>query len=149
MIAYFMVNMWQAWALVCIICLILELTSGDFFIMCFSLGAIAAAIVAAIGTSLTAQIIVWVVASALCLLFVRPFALKYLHKHDEDHPSNADALMGREGTVSETIKAGDYGRVAIDGDDWKAKSNVDRDILEGTKVRVIGRESIIITVETI
>lgn len=149
MIEYFMANQWQAWALLCIICLILELTSDDFFIMCFSLGAVAAAIVAAVGANLTTQIIAWVVASTLCLVFVRPFALKCLHKHEQCRPSNADALMGREGTVSQTIKAGDYGRVAIDGDDWKARSTSACDIPVGAKVRVTGRESIIITVETV
>ena len=39
MIEYFQQNMWQLWTLIGVICLILELTSGDFFIMCFSIGA--------------------------------------------------------------------------------------------------------------
>ena len=35
MIEYFASNLWQAWAIMALICLILELTSGDFFFCCF------------------------------------------------------------------------------------------------------------------
>ena len=63
--------------------------------------------------------------------------------------SNADALMGRQGRVVEAVKADAFGRVQIDGDIWKAVTNESQDIPEGANVRVIGRESTIITVETI
>lgn len=55
--------------------------------------------------------------------------------------------MGRIGRVSEAIEQGGYGRVAIDGDDWKAVSADGSYIPLGQNVRVVGRESIIITVE--
>lgn len=145
MIEYFQSNMWQLWLLVCIVCLILELTSGDFFIMCFSLGALAA-LVATPFTGFVGQVVVWILGTVLCLLFVRPVMLKYFHNKGKDRPSNADALMGRIGTVSQTIVAGDHGRVKIDGDDWKAVSTTAADVPVGTKVKVVGRESIIITV---
>lgn len=38
---YIMNNVWQVWAIAAVICLILELSSGDFFIICFSIGAVA------------------------------------------------------------------------------------------------------------
>lgn len=146
MIEYFQANLWQLWALISILCLILELTSGDFFIMCFSLGAIPALIADLAGASFTAQIIIFAVCSALCIFFVRPVALKYLHKHDE-RVSNADALVGREGRVTQTIEASGYGRVAVDGDDWKAQSASGEIIEEGTRVRITRLDSIIVTVE--
>lgn len=149
MIEYFQANMWLLWTLVCIICLILELTSGDFFIMCFSLGAIPTAIVAAAGAGFTMQIVTWLVFTVLCLIFVRPFVLTYLHRHDRERHSNADALMGREGIVTEAIEPDGFGRVKIDGDSWKAASSDKAGIEAGVKVKVIGRESIIITVERI
>jgi membrane protein implicated in regulation of membrane protease activity len=49
----------------------------------------------------------------------------------------------------ETIKADGFGRVQIDGDIWKAVTNEPQDIPEGTNVLVVGRESTIITVESI
>ncbi len=46
---------------------------------------------------------------------VRPIALKYLHQGTDKRLSNVDALIGREGKVTDTIEAGGYGRVKIDG----------------------------------
>ena len=146
MIEYFQNNLWQLWTLVGILCLILELTSGDFFIMCFSIGAFVTAIVAAFVPSFTVQVIVFAVASLLCLLFVRPLALKYFHRKDPDRPSNADAMVGRRGVVTEKIEAGGYGRVNIDGDSWKAQSSISSDINKGTRVEVTAIDSVIITV---
>jgi len=75
--------------------------------------------------------------------------VKRLHASGEERPSNADALMGREGIVSEKIEERGYGRVKIDGDDWKSVSADGEAIREGARVRVVGRESIILTVEEV
>lgn len=147
MIEYFQNNLWQLWTLIGVICLILELTSGDFFIMCFSIGAFVTAIAAAFVPSFTVQIIVFAVASLLCLLFVRPLALKYFHRNDSDRQSNVDAMVGRKGVVTDEIEAGGYGRVKIDGDSWKACGEGDQAIAKGTRVEVVAIESVIITVK--
>ncbi|MDE6011596.1 MAG: NfeD family protein, partial [Prevotella sp.] len=55
-------------------------------------------------------------------------------------------LIGRKGRVTETICPGHYGRVAIDGDDWKAESAGQEELPVGTQVQVVSRESIILTV---
>lgn len=145
MIDYLIANMWQVWAVVAIVCLILELSSGDFFIICFSIGAVFALISAVLGLSIYWQVFIFALFTLLSVLFVRPVALRYLHKNDPNKLSNADALMGRTGRVTEEIKAGASGYVQIDGDLWKAVSN--SDIAVGTTVRVIGRESTILTVK--
>ena len=145
MIDYLIANMWQVWAVVAIVCLILELSSGDFFIICFSIGAVFALISAVLGLSIYWQIFIFALFTLLSVLFVRPVALRYLHKNDPNKLSNADALMGRTGRVTEEIKAGASGYVQIDGDLWKAVSK--SDIAVGTTIRVIGRESTILTVE--
>lgn len=147
MIDYFSQHLWQLWTLIGVICLILELTSGDFFIMCFSIGAFITAVVSAFVPSFIGQIIVFAVASLLCLLFVRPLALKYFHRKDEDRPSNVDAMVGRKGVVTETIEAGGFGRVKIDGDSWKACGENDEAIGNGERVEVVAINSTIITVK--
>ena len=147
MIDYFAENLWQMWALVSIVCLILELTNGDFFIICFAIGAACSAFLSALGLSFYAGLAVFAVTSVLSLFFVRPAMLKHLHRNEDSRVSNADAIIGRVGKVTETIKAGDYGRMKLDGDDWKAESDETEDLPVGTKVRIIGRESIIVKVE--
>ena len=71
-----------------------------------------------------------------------------MYYFDKVAKSNADAIIGRRGRVVETIEAGGYGRVAIDGDVWKAVSNGQEAVAVGSFVRVVGRESTIITVES-
>lgn len=147
MIDYIMQHLWQLWAAVALICLILELTAGDFFIICFAIGAVPAAIVAAIGAGTYYQIVVFAVVTLVSLFYVRPFAKRYLHKGEDKRISNADALLGRQGRVVESIQAGGFGRVQIDGDIWKAVTKSDTDIPEGVNVVVVDRASTIITVE--
>ena len=149
MIEYLAQHLWQLWAVVAIVCLILELTAGDFFIICFSIGAFFAAIVAALGGGGYLQLLAFSVFTLISLVWVRPFAKRYLHKGEDTRVSNADALMGRQGRVVEAVKSDGFGRVQIDGDIWKAVTNEAHDIPEGTNVRVVGRESTIITVETL
>ena len=149
MIEYFTSNQWLIWVIISIVCLILELSSGDFFILCFAIGAAVAAIIAACGLSLTWQIILFAVISILSLLLVRPALIKKLHKPHRERLSNAEAMIGQEGRVSENIEAGGYGRVAIDGDDWKALSADGSAIEKNTRVRVVKMDSIILTVEPV
>ena len=148
MVEYILNNMWQLWAVIAVLGLIIELSSGDFFVICFSIGAVGAAVVSPFA-NIYVQLVVFIIVTSLSIFQVRPFALRYLHKNDDNRVSNADALIGRKGRVTETIKAGQYGRVAINGDDWKAQSAVPEDIPVGAQVRVVSRESIIITVEQI
>ncbi len=149
MTEFFTSNLWLIWVIISIVCLILELSSGDFFILCFAIGAAFSAIIAGCGASLTWQIITFAVISALSLLLVRPALLKKLHKPTKERLSNAEAVIGREGRVTEDIEANGYGRVAIDGDDWKARSAGGIAIAKDTRVRVLKMDSIILTVEPV
>ena len=146
MIQYISENLWQLWAVIAFICLILEMTSGDFFLMCFAIGGVVTAALSPF-TGFYAQLGIFAVVSVVCLFTVRPVALKWFHRNDSDRVSNADALLGREGRVREAIEADGYGRVAIDGDVWKAKSADGTAIPAETNVEVVARESTIITVK--
>ena len=149
MIEFFTSNLWLIWVIISIVCLILELSSGDFFLLCFAIGSAVAAIIAGCGATLTWQIILFAVVSALSLLLVRPALIKKLHKPHRVRLSNAEAMVGQEGRVSERIEANGFGRVAIDGDDWKARSVDDNAIEKDQRVRVVKMDSIIAIVEPI
>jgi len=149
MLEFLSQHVWQLWTVIAVVCLILEMMAGDFFIICFSIGALFAAITAAIGLNGYIQLAAFALFTVISLFWVRPFAKRYLRKGGDNRVSNADALLKRQGRVVETVKAGGYGRVQIDGDIWKARTNSSTDIPEGTSVVVIERVSTIITVETI
>ena len=147
MLEYLTSHLWQVWAILSVVCLILELMAGDFFIICFSIGAAFACLTDALGGGIVLQLAVFTVFTLASLFFVRPFAVRFLHKGEPNRVSNADALLGRKGRVVETVKADGFGRVQIDGDVWKAVTKESADIPKGSNVRVIARESTIITVE--
>ncbi len=147
MIDYLIQNLWLAWLLAGLVCLILEMMNGDFYIMSIAIGCFCASVASGLTDSLTIQVIVLVLFTVLSVFLVRPIALKYLHKGADSRLSNVDALIGREGRVTDTIEAGGYGRVKIDGDSWKAKSADGTEIAEGLAVRILRLESIIATVE--
>ena len=94
------------------------------------------------------QVVVWAVCSVMSILLIRPHLVKAIRKGADERKSNSDALKGQIGEVTQTIVAGGYGRVKLDGDDWKAEAPGCReDIAEGARVRVKGHQSIILQVE--
>ena len=147
MIDYFLNNVWMLWVLITVVFLILELTSGDFMFMCIAIGAVAAAVVSACGAGWVVDIVTWMVVSVALLAFVRPFALKYLHRKDKNVKTNADALIGKEGKVVETIVPGESGYVAVDGDNWRAVTRGTITLEKGETVVIVDRKSIVVTVQ--
>lgn len=149
MIDYFASNLWQLWALIALVCLILELTNGDFFFLSFTFGAVFGAVAAALGFSGWAQIIIFAVATLISLTLIRPTAKKYLHRGEDKRESNADALVDAEGVITEAIPAGGRGRLQIDGDYWLAETADGHAVAAGTRCRVVSRDSIVLTVAEI
>ncbi|WP_308243052.1 NfeD family protein [uncultured Prevotella sp.] len=146
MMEYLLQHLWAVWAVIAMFCLILEMSSGDFFITCFGIGALCALVASILCVPLWLQVIVFALFSVLSIYFLRPRLVALLHRSGGNRLSNADAIIGRVGEVTETVKAGGYGRVKLDGDDWKAQSDAPQDIPVGTKVEIVGRESIIVKV---
>ncbi len=141
---------YQIWLIIAILLVILEICTAAFGSICFAIGAAVAAIAAGLGAGLTWQILIFVVVSMLTFIFLRPFMLKFMDRKSKDVKTNADALVGKRAVVSERIDASQLtGRVAVDGDDWKAVSE-DGSVLEkGTPVEIVKLDSIILTVKAI
>ncbi len=138
--------LWLLWLVVSFTCLIIELSSGDFYFVCFAFGALLSLFAALIGLPIWAQILILAVASVLCIAFIRPSLVRKLHCGEDKRRSNADALIGKTGKVIETIPAGGSGYVKIDGDEWRSVSDATEDIPVGTTVKVVGRDSIVLKV---
>lgn len=149
MIDYLLSNLWALWACVSVVCLMMELTSGDCFLLCIAIGSAVTALVAALGGGIYVQLIVASIVSLFCLFAIRPKLLKKLHEGEDKRVSNADAVVNKVGEVTEDIPANGFGRVAAGGDDWKAKTADGSALAKGQRVKVTALESIIVTVEKI
>jgi len=148
-ITYFTQNLWLIWTLIGVVCLVMELSSGDFYITCFAIGAFLTAIISLFGIPFLGQLLLFAVFSFLSIALIRPQLLKWLHRSGEERPSNADALIGREAVVIEEIRPNESGYVRIDGDEWRSVSTSSSAIAVGEKVKVVARDSIVLTVEKI
>lgn len=146
MIDYLISNLWLVWTLICVLALILEMSSGTFYLMCFAIGAACSIVVSLFTGVFWVQVLVFAVASAVCVFVVRPFAVRYLHPDHADRSSNADALIGRVGIVIEPIAPEKPGYVKVDGDEWRAVTNDGSSIGKGIAVRIVAMDSIIVTV---
>ena len=139
MMEYITQNLWLFWTVIMFICLILELSSGDFYVTCFAIGALVSILAAVVEAPFWLQVVVWAVCSVLSIQLIRPHLVKAIRKGADERKSNTDALSGQ---------IGGYGRVKLDGDDWKAEApHSSHDIAVGTRIRVVGHQSIILQVE--
>src|SRR5688572_2287854 len=113
----------QIWLIVAIVLFILEIITPGFVLANFGVAAIAAAGAAWFGWSLTAQVVVFVIACIVSFFTVRPLLMRTVLKKGKAEPTGIDALIGRETRVAEMIPDGpETGRVQVDGDSWRAKS---------------------------
>ena len=141
-------EIWHMWVIAALILVVVEIFTTGFAVICLAVGAIAAAVDAACGGGAEGQLIWFAAATLLAFVFVRPLLLKAFRKSGgRERLSGVDALKGREAIVSEHISASDNtGRVAVDGDDWKAVSADGADIGKGEKVTIESVDSVVLTV---
>lgn len=131
------------WIALAILAAIVEVSIPHFGVIFVSLGAIAAAGVAAIGLGFPAQIVVFVVALGLSLGLLRPRLVKQMGAPGV--PSRTEPLIGHEGVVTEAIESRvGAGRVNVGGEDWAARSTTS--LSAGTRIRVVGADGIVLEV---
>ena len=87
----------------------------------FAIAAIAAGLVALFGGGALAQIVVFVVVSILLIFAIRPLMKGRIQRSGEDVRTNADALIGKTGYVTQLVGERD-GRIQFSGGEWSARS---------------------------
>lgn len=129
---------WVIWILVAVAFGLGELATTSFFLAPFSGGALAAALVAAIGGGAVATWAVFIVASLLLLWVVRPIARAHRRQPAQLRTGTA-ALIGRRAIVVERIANDEgVGCVKVDGEVWTARAyDEDRVIEVGTPVEIV------------
>jgi membrane protein implicated in regulation of membrane protease activity len=115
-----------------------EMHTGGFFLAPFAVGALVAAVVSLAGVGIGLAVIVFLLASVLVLLTLRPLA----QRHRRLPPAirtGAAALVGRDAVVLERIANREgVGCVRIDGEVWTARSFDEDEVIDaGDRVQVI------------
>lgn len=141
-------QIWHIWLITGVVFFIIEIFTPSFILGSLGIGCALAAVSAYLDGTYTWQIIFFIIGALISFFTVRPLMTKYAYKSAAKIKTNVDNLIGQYGRVSETINPVDgTGRVALDGDDWKAVSENNEVIEKGTKVEITNRESIVITVK--
>jgi len=136
------------WLIAGVVLLIVEIFTPTFFAASLGIGCFAAALASFMGASIEVQVLLLSLVSIISIFLFRPIIKKYFYQK-ENTPTNADALIGKQGIVVQPIDANSgIGRVAIDGDEWQfIVTATNFTFGKGDRVRVVSRDSIILTVE--
>lgn len=124
------------WLILSGACLIIEIFTVSFLMFFPGVGAFLAFIAALLGAKELIQIIVFVVSSALMILFIRPIVTKLFKTKDVS--MNSNALIGKTGTVlKEIIGIDKVGQVKVAGEIWSAVCDEDTKIEKDAKIEVL------------
>jgi membrane protein implicated in regulation of membrane protease activity len=128
------------WIVLGVLLAIAEAFTATVLVIFFSVGALAAAGVAALGAPLLLQVIVFAVVSGLSLAALRPTLMRFARpdgRERGDTPIGLEALEGGHGTVLEEVGA-DAGMIKLGGEIWQARSfDGHETYLPGERVRVV------------
>lgn len=141
-------DIWLYWVIAALVLFIVELLTTGFAVICLAVGALGGAAAALIGWNLEIQLLGFAIVSFIALVALRPVLKRLVFNKGEKVTTNVDAIIGKRGVVCLDIEADDdNGRVMIDGLDWRAKSLDNEPLPKGTKVEVVERDSVILTVK--
>jgi membrane protein implicated in regulation of membrane protease activity len=130
---------WIPWVVVACLLGVGEMHQGGFYLLPFALGAGLAAVVSLLGVGALLSAIVFLAASAIIVLTLRPVAMRH-RRLPPAIRTGAAALVGRRAMVLERIANDEgVGCVRIDGGEvWTARSFDDDRVIEaGERVEVV------------
>jgi membrane protein implicated in regulation of membrane protease activity len=109
------------WAAMALVFFVAEIFTAGFFLVCFGIGAVAAALVAAFNVDFIWQLVAFIAASVVALAFLRPLAVR-VGAHVAN-PGGIDRVIGKQAVVLEEINPlAATGRVRIEREEWRADS---------------------------
>lgn len=136
MIDWLVTNSWALWLIVFLILAVIEMVTLDLFFIMMSVGALAAVAASLLGSPFWLQTVIFCLVALLMIVFVRPIAMRHLHKGPHAQRTNIGRLIGAEALALEPV-TGTSGLVKIAGDTWSARSDSGEAYPAGTQVQVL------------
>jgi len=124
------------WVILSAILVVGEIFTAGFFLLPFGIGAIGAALVAWLGGDLVWQWAIFLIVSIPSLLMLKRFADRVTE--GADLRVAVDRVLDKVGIVLEEVQPhGFTGRVRVGSEEWRAASEGEEKIPEGTSVKVL------------
>ena len=134
---------WYIWLILFLVFLGLEIiTTGVFFFLCFSTGALFAMLCSLLGATFQVEMIVFCAVSLASILLIRPLFKKYVAKKKIE--TNVDSLIGAPAVVIENIKANGTGKVKAASEIWLAISKEDIDVNENVVIEAVDGTKLVV-----
>ena len=126
------------WLIIAVLFFVGELICPVFFLFWFSVGALVAMLLSLVVSSITVQIIVFLVVSVLLLIFMKPLTNK-LFKNKEKDELNTNGIIGKTAVVVKEIdNLKGTGEVKVGSELWRAVSDDDSKVIpQDAKVTVL------------
>jgi membrane protein implicated in regulation of membrane protease activity len=124
------------WIIAGLVLAVLEMLVPGLVIIWFGVAAVVTGVLAIFVHNPYVQFGVFIVLSAVMVVFSQKIARKITHKEPEQ--VGANRMVGVTGIVVQPIAPPALGRVKVNGDEWRAESKVA--IAVGTTVRVLNVE---------
>jgi inner membrane protein len=132
------------WIIAGLLMLLLELIIPGVVIGFFGVGALLAGLIGWIfDIPWQAEVIIFIVSSLLLIQFMRKYIIKKFNK--KDRSGEIEDIIGAEAVVAVKITPQEPGKVQFRTSLWKAES--DEEIEPKTRVRIIGKRSIVLIVK--
>lgn len=130
-------DVWRwIWLVLAVVAGLGEIATTGFFLLPFSIGALAAAVLAFLGIAVAWQFLTFALVSVLVFAAMRPLA----HRLDRAIPPaegvGAQRLVGMRAVVLEDIPTGDFGMIRVGAEEWRAESVDGQAIPAGSNVTV-------------
>jgi len=132
---------WAGWIVVAVACGIVEMLTPEFFIIWFGVGAVVAALIAAMGAGTGWQIGAFIAVSLALVLSTKRLSSKWF-RVDREQRTNVYALEGASGVVTQAIPAGGRGQVRARNETWTATAEDGGSIPAGVTVTVVRVEGV-------
>lgn len=135
---------WQFFVVIGVIFVIIEMFTPIMFFLNLALACFVTALFSVFIADWNVLIPVFAVCSAIFLLFLRPLLVKV--KANGQKTGVEEKYIGKMAKVTETITA-NSGVVSIYNERWEARSQTGEEIPEGSEVKIVRNESLILYVE--
>lgn len=130
---------WQILAVAGVVLVILEMLTPTMFFLNLALACFITAVVAVWTSDWNILVPVWVVASAVFLLFLRPLMTK-----KDDEKANSTGIgqyIGKKAKVLETVNA-DGGVIGIFDERWEARTTDGKEYKKGSTVTILKHDNL-------
>ncbi|MGH0427184.1 NfeD family protein [Bacillus pretiosus] len=135
---------WVIWFIIAGILFIAEMLSITFYMLWLGIGAVVGGLIALFAPeALLLQVVAGAIVSLTLTFFTKRISKNF--REAKGFTDTVDMLVGKKGTVMQTITNEANGIVKVDGDTWTATAN--NPIEAGEKVIVIKRNSTILQVK--